>query len=197
VLGKIQMVKLGAGGRNIFPGFGKTPSRILRRFRLRHVARSGPQDALSEAPRAVPFPLVLELFRRPVDQPGRPQRIAFLLVTGVKGPTKVVSFGGRFTLEDDGETPDLQECLYQFPEFMMTMGCREANGLRDPQGAVIMGSKGNLAIGSNQVIPEMKNDPPNLIPRFQGQQPVGVRCSTTPNPSPGSKRNRNGWPRRR
>ena len=40
---------------------------------------------------------------------------AFLLVTGAKGPTKVVSFGGRNTLEDDGETPDLQECLYQFP----------------------------------------------------------------------------------
>jgi hypothetical protein len=73
---------------------------------------------------------------------------AFLLVTGVKGPTKVVSFGGRFTLEDDGETPDLQECLYQFPEFMMTMGCREANGLARPAGLrSSWASKGNLDAG--------------------------------------------------
>ena len=41
---------------------------------------------------------------------------------GVKGPTKVVSFGGRYTLEDDGETPDLQECSMSFPGFMMKMG---------------------------------------------------------------------------
>ena len=45
-----------------------------RRFRLRHVARAGAQEAVSEASRAVPFPLVLGLFRRPVDQPGRSQR---------------------------------------------------------------------------------------------------------------------------
>jgi predicted dehydrogenase len=98
---------------------------------------------------------------------------AFLLVMGVKGPTKVVSFGGRFTLEDDGETPDLQECLYEFPGFMMTTGLREANGYRDSTGSVILGNKGDLLLGSNQVVPEMRNDPANLIPRFQGQQPIG------------------------
>jgi hypothetical protein len=75
VLGKIQMVKLGAGGRNIYPGFGKTPvDQSTRRFRLRHVARAGAQDALPKASRTVPLPLVLELFRRPVDQPGGAQR---------------------------------------------------------------------------------------------------------------------------
>ena len=75
VLGKIQMVKLGAGGRNIYPGFGKTPvAESARRFRLRPVARAGAQEALPGASRAVPLPLVLGLFRRPVDQPGGPQR---------------------------------------------------------------------------------------------------------------------------
>jgi len=85
-----------------------------------------------------------------------------------------VSFGGRFTLEDDGETPDLQECLYEFPGFMMTTGLREANGYRDSTGSVVMGNKGNLMLGSNQVIPEMRAiNTANLIPRFQGQQPIG------------------------
>jgi hypothetical protein len=94
------------------------------------------------------------------------------LVTGANGPTQVVSFGGRFTLEDDGETPDLQECLYQFPGFLMTMGVREANALRESTGSIILGSKGNLVLGSNQVVPEMHGDPVNQIPRFAGH-PVG------------------------
>src|SRR3954453_6378026 len=108
---------------------------------------------------------------------------AFLLVTGVKGPTKGVAFGGRFALEDDGETPDLQECLYQFPDFMMTVGVREANGFRDTTGPVILGSKGNLMIGSNQVVPEMHGDPVNQIPRFMGHPtggPVYNETKATP-----------------
>jgi len=95
-----------------------------------------------------------------------------LLVMGVKGPTKVVSFGGRFTLEDDGETPDLQECLYQFPGFMMTMGVREANAYRDSTGSVVLGNKGNLTLGGNAVAPESHGDPVNQIPRFMGH-PIG------------------------
>lgn len=35
-----------------------------------------------------------------------------------------------------------------------------------------MGSKGNLLLGSNQVVPEMRGDPVNQIPRFTGH-PVG------------------------
>ena len=58
---------------------------------------------------------------------------------GGKGPAKMVSFSGRFTLDDDGETPDLQECLYEFPGFMMTMGVREANAYRNSSGSVVMG----------------------------------------------------------
>ena len=118
---------------------------------------------------------------------------AFLLVMGVKGPTKVVSFGGRFTLEDDGETPDLQECLYQFPDFMMTMGVREANAYRDTTGPVVMGNKGNLVLGTNQVIPEMHGDPVNLIPRFVGpsRRRSGVRT-----PSAGALDRSSGWNRR-
>ena len=108
---------------------------------------------------------------------------AFLLVTGATGPTRVVSFGGRFTLEDGGETPDLQECLYQFPDFMMTMGVREANGFRDGSGSVIMGDKGNLILGSNQVVPEMHGDPVNQIPRFQGH-PTGGPVYTSKKPEP-------------
>jgi hypothetical protein len=91
---------------------------------------------------------------------------------GVKGPTKVVSCGGRYTLEDDGETPDLQQCIYTFPDFLMTAEVREVNAFRDTNGSVVMGNKGNLILGTNEVVPEMHGDAVNVIPRFMGH-PAG------------------------
>ncbi len=184
VLGKIQMVKLGAGVRNIYPGFGKTP------------AGNPPADFdydmwLGPAPKK-PYQAHRGLYHfrwfwdysgGQLTNLGAHSVSAFLLVMGVKGPTKVVSFGGHFTLEDDGETPDLQECLYQFPGFMMMMGVREANGYRDSSGSVVMGNKGNLVLGSNQVVPEMHGDPVNQIPRFMGHPTGGpVYNNTQPEP---------------
>ncbi len=184
VLGKIQMVKLGDGARNVYPGFGKTP--------------------VTDPPPGFDYDLWLgPASRRPyqahrglyhfrwfwdysggqLTNLGAHSVAAFLLVTGRKAPTKVVSFGGRYTLEDDGETPDLQQCLYQFPEFMMTIGVREANGFRDSNGPVILGDKGNLVLGSNRVVPELHGDPVNQIPRFAGQ-PTGGPVYSDVKPRP-------------
>lgn len=173
VLGKIQMVKLGAGGRNVYPGFGKTP------------VTDPPADFdydlwLGPAPKRpyqghrglYHFRWFWDYSGGQLTNLGAHNVAAFLLVMGAKGPTRVVSFGGRFTLDDDGETPDLQECLYTFPNFLMTMGVREANGYRESSGSVVLGNKGDLLLGSNQVISEMHADPVNMIPRFVGH-PVG------------------------
>ena len=74
VLGKIQMVKLGSGGRNVYPGFGKTPvENPPADFDYDMWLGPAAKTAVPETPRAVPLPLVLGLFRRPVDQPGGPQ----------------------------------------------------------------------------------------------------------------------------
>src|SRR5208283_925219 len=54
-----------------------------------------------------------------------------------------------------------------------------ANGYRDLTAPVVMGSKGNLLLGSNQVVPEMHGDPVNAIPRFQGQPTGGPVYSDT------------------
>jgi hypothetical protein len=48
---------------------------------------------------------------------------------------------------------------------------------------VIMGNKGNLILGSNQVVPEMHGDPVNLIPRFVGH-PAGGPVYTNTQPVP-------------
>jgi predicted dehydrogenase len=180
-LGKIQMVKLGAGGRNIYPGFGKTP------------VGTPPSDFdydlwLGPAPKK-PFQAHRGLYHfrwfwdysgGQLTNLGAHSVSAFLLVSGAKGPTRVVAFGGRFTLEDDGETPDLQECIFNFPGFMLTMGVREANGYRDATGSVVLGNKGNLLLGSNQVVSEMHGDPVNQIPRFVGHPTGGPVYNETP-----------------
>jgi hypothetical protein len=63
---------------------------------------------------------------------------------------------------------------------MMTMGVREANGYRDSTGSIVMGNKGNLLLGSDQVVPEMHGDPVNQIPRFVGHPIGGPVYNDTP-----------------
>jgi predicted dehydrogenase len=183
-LGKIQMVKLGAGVRNVYPGFGKTPiSDPPPGFDYDLWLGPAPKKPFQEHRGLYHFRWFWDYSGGQLTNLGAHSVAAFLLVTGAKGPTKVVSFGGRNTLEDDGETPDLQECLYQFPDYMLTMGVREANALRDSTGSVIVGTKGNLILGSNQVVPEMHGNPGNQIPRFVGHPAGGpVYDDTKPVP---------------
>jgi predicted dehydrogenase len=183
-LGKIHAVKMGGSARNVYPGFGKTspqppppeldydlwlgpaPKRPYTTHRALYHFRwfwdySGGQ--------------MTNLGAHGIDQ--------FHYYMGVNAPTQVVSCGGRYALEDDGETPDLQESIFTFPGFLLTYSIREANGLRDPQGTVVLGTKGNLLLSGNRVLAEMKSDPVNLIPRFQGH-PVGGPVYTDTKPEP-------------
>ena len=183
-LGKIQMVKIGAGVRNVYPGFGKTPvADPPSGFDYDLWLGPAPKKPYQAHRGLYHFRWFWDYSGGQLTNLGAHSVAAFLLVTGAKGPTRVVSFGGRYTLEDDGETPDLQECIYEFLGFLLTMGVREANGLRDGTGSVILGSKGNLVLGSNQVIPEMHGDPVNQIPRFVGHPTGGpVYNDTKPVP---------------
>jgi predicted dehydrogenase len=181
VLGKIQMVKLGAGVRNIYPGFGKTPvADPPADFDYNMWLGPAPKKPYQAHRGLYHFRWFWDYSGGQLTNLGAHSVAAFLLVMGVKGPTKVVSFGGRFTLEDDGETPDLQECLYEFPGFMMTTGVREANAYHDSTGSVVMGNKGNLMLGSNAVTSESHGDPVNQIPRFMGHPAGGPVYNNTP-----------------
>ncbi len=184
VLGKIQMVRLGAGGRNVYPGFGKpTATEVPAGFDYDLWLGPAPKRPYQPHRGLYHFRWFWDYSGGQLTNLGAHSVAAFLLVMGVKGPTKVVSFGGRYTLEDDGETPDLQQCLYEFPGFMMNMGVREANAFRDTTGSVIMGNKGNLVLGANRVVAEMHGDPMNQIPRFSGHPTGGpVYSNTQPKP---------------
>jgi len=90
-------------------------------------------------------------------------------------PTAVYAAGGRVCLEDDGETPDLQDALLVYPSFTMLYSIREANARSEGGGIRFFGTKGTAVLGENdfQVLPEMKGDPVNQIPGWNGHPPGG------------------------
>src|SRR4029079_2902320 len=64
-----------------------------------------------------------------------------------KGPHAVSSSGGRFSLEDTGETPYTQDALFEYPGFTSLFSYREASAGHRGEGRLeFFGSKGTLGI---------------------------------------------------
>jgi predicted dehydrogenase len=106
--------------------------------------------------------------------------------TGQKGPRAVSSSGGRFALEDDGETADTQDALFEYDRFTAIWSHREAClGRRPPGGSEYAGTRGALLINRAgfEVLPDTKMPPGNAIPVFKGQPQGGPRReAVTPEP---------------
>jgi predicted dehydrogenase len=97
-------------------------------------------------------------------------------VMNVKAPTQVASFGGRYAIEDGGETPDVQEVIYRFPNFVVNWSIREMNGMRPGMFMEFHGTKGNLSLTRSgfEVTPEawsLAEDPKQL--RCEAQKDPG------------------------
>ena len=91
------------------------------------------------------------------------------------GPLAVTSIGGRFALTDNGETPDTQDALFEYPGFAALWSHREASrGRGAGEGLEFFGTKGSMTLSrlGFQVFPDMKVPPQNQIPEFHGD-PVG------------------------
>jgi predicted dehydrogenase len=176
-LGKITMVRR-SEARNVFPGFGRTP--------LENPPAGLDYDMwLGPAPkRPYQSHRALYHFRWFWDYSGGQMTNLtahgldqMLWVMNVKMPTAVTSMGGRFALEDDGETPDTQEALFEYPGFFLSYAIREVNAHREDtatRGLVFHGTKGTMLLAerSLQIWPESHGDPVNSIPRFLGH-PAG------------------------
>ncbi|MCY4187253.1 MAG: Gfo/Idh/MocA family oxidoreductase [Bryobacterales bacterium] len=63
----------------------------------------------------------------------------------IESPNSVMGCAGRFAIRDNGETPDLQEVLYEVDRGILTWSVRELNGTR---GAFLVfhGTKADLAV---------------------------------------------------
>jgi len=89
----------------------------------------------------------------------------------------VASFGGRLALTDNGETPDTQDAIFDFPGFTAAWSHREAaQGETAGSAFVFCGTKGSLSISRNgfTITPDRVIRPENAVPQFtDGGQPVG------------------------
>jgi len=104
----------------------------------------------------------------------------------LNGPSAVASSGGRFALQDDGETPDTQDALFEYPGMTATWSHREASiGKPGSTGLEFFGDKGSMTVsrGGYEIYADMKVDPNNSIPQFQGH-PVGGPPKSTFKPTP-------------
>lgn len=100
---------------------------------------------------------------------------------GVKAPSAVTSTGGRFALRDNGETPDVQDALFEYPGWTATCSQRECSrGSGPAHGLEFCGTRGSLLISRKgfTVTPDPKLAPADAIPRFGGPHPIGGPAST-------------------
>ncbi len=92
------------------------------------------------------------------------------------GPKSVASMGGRFCLQDNGETPDTQDALFEHPGWTAVWSHREA--CKGPALAApleFFGTHGSLTISRKgfTVTADRKLPPENTVPQFTGAHPVG------------------------
>ena len=99
-------------------------------------------------------------------------------ITGVKGANALTSAGGRYFLEDNGEVPDTQDVMIEYPGFRALCQWREcaagvaATGMG---GLEFHGTKGTLVLGRDgfEIFADKKENPNNVVARIIGGHPVG------------------------
>ncbi len=193
-IGKVVSVRIGSY-RNIMPGFGRPP------------ASSPPAGLdynmwLGPAPEK-PYTLHRSLyhFRWFWDYSGGQMTnlgahdidfVHYLL--GVKGPAAVYSSGGRFALDDDGETPDTQDAILDYPGFTVVVSLREASNGRQRGGTEFFGTKGSMTVGRGgyEVFPDMRIAPEKQIPPWSN--PPGHPQPADIKPEPRTQAQKGGEP---
>ena len=78
---------------------------------------------------------------------------------GSNGPKSVYTSGGIFTTDDDRDTPDTMQVVYEFPECTLTYSMRKGNGLKfndHEYGILFCGTDGSLLLDREgfEVIPD-------------------------------------------
>ena len=96
----------------------------------------------------------------------------------LKPPKAVSSSGGRWFLKDNGEVPDTQDAIIEYPGFNAIVQFRECTagaGSTSMGSLTFMGTKGTMNLGRDgfEIMPDKKVDPVNAFARIIGGHPVG------------------------
>jgi len=182
-IGKVMSVRMGAF-RNVMPGFGSPPDGTPPSD-LEYDMWLGPAPKRPYNPKRslYHFRWFWDYSGGQMTNLGAHEIDVVQWAMQVKGPTAVTSSGGRFALQDNGETPDTQDALFEYPGFTAEFSMREASlGHRGEGKLEFFGTKGTLGIDRSgfEVFPDMKIDPSNSIPQFAGQPAGGPKHSNVP-----------------
>ena len=174
-LGTVHSVRMGAY-RNIMPGFGRAPDGAPPAG-FDYDLWLGPAPARPYNPhRALyHFRWFWDYSGGQMTNLGAHEIDIVHWAMQVAGPRAVSSSGGRFCLQDDGETPDTQDALFEYPGFTALYSLREAGaGRRAGSGLEFIGTRGSLVLSRTgfEIVPDLQINPVNAIPGFNGQ-PAG------------------------
>jgi predicted dehydrogenase len=178
-IGKIHNVR-GGSFRNIMPGFGAPPdAEAPSEFDYDMWLGPAPKRPYNPKRGIYHFRWFWDYSGGQMTNLGAHEIDIIQWVMNVKGPAAVSSSGGRFALEDNGETPDTQDSVFEYPGFTSVYTFHEGSQGRPQGGLEFFGTKGSMTInrGGFQIYPDMKVDPSNSIPRFKGQPAGGPQRS--------------------
>jgi predicted dehydrogenase len=186
-IGQITSARCG-GGRNIMPGFGSPPDAAAPSdFDYEMWLGPAPKRPYNKMRGLYHFRWFWDYSGGQMTNLGAHEIDIIQWVMKVKGPQAVSSSGGRFALQGEGETPDTQDALFEYPGFTSEYYFRETSGGRRMPGGGLefFGTKGSLAISRAgfEIFPDLKINPANAIPQFQGHPAGGPeRENTKPQP---------------
>jgi len=179
-IGKVVAAKAG-GYRNIVPGFGAPPDgSVPEGFDYDMWLGPAPKRPFNPKRGIYHFRWFWDYSGGQMTNLGAHEIDIVQWYMGHKGPSRVSSFGGRYAIQDSGETPDTQEAIFEYPNMTMSYSLREASaGSRAGHTLEFFGTKGSLQIsrGGLTVTPDLKSDPNNAIPQFRGHSAGGPQRS--------------------
>lgn len=170
-IGKVHSARAGSF-RNIMPGFGAPPdAEAPTEFDYEMWLGPAPRRPFNPNRGIYHFRWFWDYSGGQMTNLGAHEIDIMQWFTGHKGPQVVSATGGRLALEDNGETPDTQDAVFQYPGFSSAYSFREASmGSRNAAGLEFFGTKGSLQIGRSgfTVNSDTKVDPASRIPVFKG-----------------------------
>jgi predicted dehydrogenase len=177
-LGPVSSVRM-AAYRNIMPGFGSPPdSSPPEGLDWNLMLGPAPERAYNPNRALYHFRWFWDYSGGQMTNLGQHSLDIVHWCLGLEGPVAVSSAGGRFSLKDNGETPDTQDALFEYPGLVASWSHREAARGLAPTPAYpleLLGPKGSLAISRKGfvVTPDRRQAPENAVPRFAGAHPIG------------------------
>lgn len=173
--------------RNITPGFGSPPdSAVPSDFNYDMWLGPAPKRPYNKLRGLYHFRWFWDYSGGQMTNLGAHELDIVQWIMQVKGPSAVSSTGGRFAIQSEGETPTVQDALFEYPGFVSAYSLQEISaGRRGKEKLEFFGTKGSLVISRTgfEVFPDLKMNPANTIPVFQGQ-PAGGPARDKEQPEP-------------